>query len=304
MAVVMGSIPEKLHAHFADQRQALVDAFGAQVGQIEVDVIEAVGSREAASLEDFRHLRAGNDVARRKLHHFGRVLLHEALALVVAQVTAFAAAAFGHQYSRGHEPGGMKLEELRVLQCQPGAVGNGLAVAGYGLRIGRETVKVSQPAGGNQERLAPQDVKLARGQIVEREPGEPPAFEKQGSHEAFVVALEILVLEERVVERLHLEEARLVSRHAGPSKGMAAERPLHDSSILAARPGASPVFKQADFVRRAFHEAVHHVLVGEEIRTLYGVPGVQLQAVALFGAHHCGRAAFRAHRMRAHDLYF
>ena len=50
---------EKLHTHFADQRQALVDAFGAQMGQIEVDVIKAVGTLESRVPRGFPSFRSG-----------------------------------------------------------------------------------------------------------------------------------------------------------------------------------------------------------------------------------------------------
>ena len=120
---------QKLHAHFANQRQALVDPLGAQVSQIEMDVIEALRSRESAALQDLRHLRTGNDIARRQLHHLGRVLLHEALAPVVAQVSAFPAAAFRHEDARWHQPRGVELQELRVLQGQTRAVRDGLSIA-------------------------------------------------------------------------------------------------------------------------------------------------------------------------------
>ncbi len=44
---------QKLHADFADQGQALVDPLRAQVGQIEMDIVEAIGSRENPALRGF-----------------------------------------------------------------------------------------------------------------------------------------------------------------------------------------------------------------------------------------------------------
>ena len=173
------------------KRQALVDPLGAEVRQIELNVVEPVGSREAPAFQDFRHFRAGDDVARRKLHHLGRVLLHEALALVVAQVAALAAAALGHEDARGHQTRRVELEELRILQSQARAVGDGLSVARDGLRVSGETIEVPQSPGGDQKSLAAQNEELARGSIVERKAGETSAVEEQGRGEALVVALEV-----------------------------------------------------------------------------------------------------------------
>ncbi len=197
----------------------------------------------------------------------------------------------------------MELQKLRIFQSQAGAVGNGLSVAGDGLRVGGEAVEVSQSAGGNQKRLPSQNLELAGGQIVDRETREPIAIEEQGRDETLVVAGEVVVLEKRVVEGLHLKKAGLVRGHAGARIRMAAERALHDAAILAARPRHSPVFKEADFIGRSPHKAIDHVLVGKEIRALDRVPGVELKAVAFLGTHDGGRATLGADRMRAHDLH-
>jgi hypothetical protein len=284
--------------------QALVDPLGAQVSQIELDVIEALRPRESAALQDLRHLRTGNDIARRQLHHLGRILLHEALAPVVAQVSAFPAAAFRHEDARWHQPGGVELQELRVLQGQTRAVRDGLSIARHGLRVGGESIQVPQPAGSNQESLAAQDEELARGRIEQRQAGKPSAFEQQRRDEAFIVAFEVVVLDQGIVEGLHLEKAGLVGRHARPRKRMASKRPLHDAAVLAPRPRDSPVLQQADLVGRGPHKPIHHVLVRQEIGPLDGVPGVQIDAVSFLGTHHRGGASFRTHRMRAHDLHF
>ena len=54
------------------------------------------------------------------------------------------------------------------------------------------------------------------------------------------------------------------------------------------------MLQPADFVGRGVHEAVDHILVGQEIRSFHGVPGVQLEVVAFFGPHHRSGAAFGA----------
>jgi len=60
--------------------------------------------------------------------------------------------------------------------------------------------------------------------------------------------------------------------------------------------------EQPDLARHRLAEAPDDVLVGEEVGALHAVPGVQRDAVALVLAEDGGRAAFRAHRVRAHQL--
>src|SRR5581483_12209919 len=141
--VLDGVNAKKLYAHFANQGQTLVDPFGSQVSQIKLNVVKPVRTGEAPSFEYLRHLRTGNNVARRKLHHLGCVFLHKALAQLVAQVTAFAAAAFRHQDPRRYEPSGMELKKFRVLKGQAGTVSDGLPIARDRLRVGGKPVEVS-----------------------------------------------------------------------------------------------------------------------------------------------------------------
>src|SRR6516162_3241982 len=148
------------------------------MGQIEMYIVESIGSGKAASLENLCHLRSGNDVARCELHHFGRVLLHETLPFVVAEVSAFTAAALGHQNSGGHYTGGMKLQELRIFQGESCAKGNGLTVAGDGLRVSGKSIQVPEPAGGDQKCLRSQNQKFATRQVVNGEAGESPVFQE------------------------------------------------------------------------------------------------------------------------------
>ncbi len=57
------------------------------------------------------------------------------------------------------------------------------------------------------------------------------------------------------------------------------------------------MLQEADLVGHDVDEAVHHVLVGEEVGPLHRVPGVQLEAVALLGPHDGRRAALGADRV-------
>ena len=84
---------------------------------------------------------------------------------------------------------------------------------------------------------------------------------------------------------------------------MAAEGPLLDPAVRVARPGDAPVIELEDLLRHGVHEAVDHVLVGQEVGALDRVPGVQLEGVALLRPQHGGRAPFGADRVGAHELH-
>jgi len=134
---------EELHADFADQGKAVIDLPRSQVREVQVDVVEAFRALETATLQDFGHFRAGNDVARRQFHEFRGILFHEALSLIVLQVSAFTTTGLGHENARRDKPRGMELEELGILDAHSGLVGQRLSVAADGLRIRGESVKGS-----------------------------------------------------------------------------------------------------------------------------------------------------------------
>ena len=89
----------------ADARQALLDHVDAEVIELEQDVV-AVLARAAPFLDLGGH-GARDHVAAREVLHGRRVALHEALAVLVQQVAALAAHAFGDQHAgAGHARSG------------------------------------------------------------------------------------------------------------------------------------------------------------------------------------------------------
>ena len=82
------------------------------------------------------------------------VALHEALAVAIAEIGAFAAQGLGEQKARhaGHvERGGMELDELEVGDFGAGAVGGRDAVAGGDVGIGGLEEDAAEAAGGEQD---------------------------------------------------------------------------------------------------------------------------------------------------------
>ena len=143
--------------------------FGGLVRNIE----ERAAVRSAAPFFHFRVNRARHHVARGKLHALGIVLLHEALAILVAQDSAFAAHRFGDQNSlhsrRPDHSGGMELHEFHVEQFGAGFVGERHAVAGALPRIRSDLPGFSDAAGGDHDGLGlERDEAAALAPVAER----------------------------------------------------------------------------------------------------------------------------------------
>ena len=84
----------------------------------------------AAALADLDGHGAGDHIAAGEVLRVRRVALHEALAFRVGQIAALAARALGDQAARAVDAGRVELDELHVLQRQPGAQHQRIAVPG------------------------------------------------------------------------------------------------------------------------------------------------------------------------------
>src|SRR5665648_1063217 len=148
-----------------------VDLRPLQVRQVQHHIV-LVGTAAAALTHLVGH-RARNHVARRQVLDGGRVPLHEALALAVAQDRPFAPRGLRQQDAKAGQTGGVELEELHVLQGDAPPERQGHAVAGQGVRVGRGLVDLARAAGGQDDRLGAEDVRLTGGQVVRDDAGHP-----------------------------------------------------------------------------------------------------------------------------------
>jgi hypothetical protein len=100
-------------------RKPLVQHLGIEMFEVQENV---VGLRPAAApFADLDCHCAARHVARGEVFGRRRVAFHEALALGIRHVAAFAARALGDQAAGAIDPGRMELDEFHVLQRQPGA---------------------------------------------------------------------------------------------------------------------------------------------------------------------------------------
>ena len=127
-------------------RQALMQDRRVEMFEMQIDVILLLA--DAPALADFHGDRARDHVARREILHRWRIALHEALALAIGEIAAFAARALGDEAARAINAGRMELHELHVLQRQAGAQHHGVAVARAGMRRRRGKIGAAIAAGG------------------------------------------------------------------------------------------------------------------------------------------------------------
>ncbi len=198
----------------------------------------------------------------------------------------------------------MELEELHVLQRQAGLERQRHAVSGDGVSIRGEPEHPPRAAGGDDERLTLKGQQLAGGHVNRRQTGEPAVRGLDRGDERLVVPAEIVVLQQGVIQSLHLEEAGLVRRVDRPVEGVPAERPLGDPAIGTPGPRDAPLVQQLDLGRHHLHETKDRVLVGQEVGALDRIPRVQLQGVPLLRPKHGGGAAFGGHGVGTHQLHF
>ena len=124
-----------------------------RIEMVEVQEDMVLLRTDAAAFPDLDGHGAGNHIARREVFGRRRIALHEALALSIYQVSAFAARAFGDQHARAIDAGGMELHEFHVFERQAGAEHHGVAVAGLGMRAGAGCVSAAIAAGRQHRHL-------------------------------------------------------------------------------------------------------------------------------------------------------
>src|SRR5580693_9518905 len=142
-----------------DARQARAEDIRRQLLEMRVNVVLLFA--DAAALADLDRLGPADYVAGGEVLFAGRIFGHEALALAVGQIAALAAGALGNQNARAINPGRVELDELHVLQWQPGPQYHRVAVAGAGVRRGAGLVDPAAAAGRNDGHVGAEPVDRA-----------------------------------------------------------------------------------------------------------------------------------------------
>ena len=152
---VAGDVQIELGADRGDARKTAHHPLRIEVRQVEIHV-RVPRLLHLADDGQADHVARGQLAAR-------IVVGHEAVAVAIDQPGPFAAGGLADQAAAAAgdvEHRGMELHELHVAQLGPGAIGDGHAVAGGHLGIGRFAIELAGPAGGQNRLLGP-DHRLA-----------------------------------------------------------------------------------------------------------------------------------------------
>ena len=252
-----------------------------------------------------------DDVARGEVLGGRRIALHEALALGIDEIAAFAARALGDQAAGAVDAGRVELHEFHVLQRQAGAQRHGVAVAGAGVRGGRGEIGAAIAAGREHRRLGAEAVDravvhLQRDDAAHAAVGVADQVDGEIFDEELALRLQRLAVE-RVQDRVAgavgggagaLRDAlAVVGRHA-------AERALVDLAFFGARERHAPMVELIDGGGRVAAEIFDRVLVAEPVGALDGVVHVPAPVVRAHVAERGRNAALRRDGVRAGREHF
>src|SRR5690606_13621895 len=123
----------ELDGNFANGRQALHDGFRTQVVQLQ-NHIAAVAT--ATTFLDFLVHGPGHEIARCEVLQVGRITLHEAFAILVAQDAAFATHTFSDKHAGTSHTRGVELPKFHVLERNARAGSHAQAVTGVDEGVG------------------------------------------------------------------------------------------------------------------------------------------------------------------------
>ena len=155
----------QVHAReLRDVGELLLDHLGRQVREVEVHHVPVRPG--AAALLDLLVDRAAHHVARREVLDRGRVALHEALAVLVANDRALAARRLRQQHAELVQARRVELEHLHVLERDAAPQHDRRPVAGERVRVRRDPEHPPVAAGGEQHGLGPEHVDLAGRELV------------------------------------------------------------------------------------------------------------------------------------------
>lgn len=149
---IVGGVDVELFQELRELREACFEGAGGEVADVEIDVREI-------RFADLGDDRPADDVARGEFEGWV-IILHEAVAVAIDEVAAFAADGFGDEGAAcaGDVEGrGVELDHLHVLESRAGAVGHGVTIGGRDLGIGGLAEELTRPAAGEDGALGPDE---------------------------------------------------------------------------------------------------------------------------------------------------
>jgi len=267
-------------AHVANLRQIVDDLFLAEVPQVKQHIgFQALAV--ATTLADFRLDGAGHDVAGAKFHLGGGVSLHEAFALVVEQIAAFAAGRFGNQHAAVHHARGVELHHFGILEGNTRAQGSGNAVACGNVGGGGAVPEnAGIAAGGKHHGLGAHRGDFAGADVAQH--GAFAAAIIHGHVKQLVIHEEFDAVAQGIVQAgVGNDVAGLVGGVVATHLGRAAKGTGLDLAFSRAREGHAQIIQFKDGGACLLAEFERGFLVNQIVAALHGIKAVQLVGVTL-----------------------
>src|SRR5262245_5863873 len=276
------------------------------MAEIEPDCIAQRGARRPSLLllvpERLRQAVAGPELhglrARRRVGWAEAVVLQVAIAVLVGEYSAFAAATLRDEHAAAGKRRRVPLDEFHVPQGHAVAESDAHPVAGDDPRVGVLAVDAPGAAGAEDDRLRPEEVELAGRELDREHALDAPVLDYQVGAEELVVAPDRRELHRGLEERVQYVEAGLVRGEPRALDLHAAEEADVDVAVVLAAPRTAPMLELRHLLGAVGHEILDHVLVAQPVTTADGI--VEVAAEAVVRADGARRAALGGHRVAAH----
>ena len=299
---------EELLCQLIDLRQALAQLLLAEVAQIQVHDL-AVRAIDGAPLLFFMPVRLAETIARAEFHRlvtgsgFSRakpVVLQVAVAILVDEKTALAAAGLGKQEPRARHAGRVILHEFHVAQRNAMPVGHCHAIAGDDPAVGVFPEDATCATGGHDDRLCLDQRKLAACDVDRDHALHAPVIDDQVHAEVFIQTSDRLVLDRSLEECVQHVKTGLIRSEPGPLDFHATEGAHVDMAVRLAAPRASPVLHLHKFIVGVVDEVLDNILLAQPVTARHGIVEVGVEAVVRLRDR--GGAALRRHGVAAHRI--
>ena len=230
------------------------------------------------------------------------VVEHEALPVPVEQDAAFAAHALRHQNPaharRPDHAGRMELDELHVLERGTGMVGERVPVAGVLPAVAGDRVRPTDPAGGQHDRLGPEEAEASPLAVVTQRPGDPAAAGEQPDHRALHVHVDAL-MDRVVLERPDHLQPGAVAHVRQPGILVAAEVALENPAVAGSIEHRAPGLQLAHPVGGLARVQLRHAPVVHVLAAAHRVGEVHPPVVPVVHVpQRGGDASLGHHRVR------
>ena len=272
------------------------DQFPSQVAQVQQHA-----AVDAASRFDLRLFGAGYHVAGGEFLHLGGVVLHEALALGVEQVSTLASCGFREKHAVAREGRRVVLHHLHVQHRRACAVGKRHAVAGADEGVGAGFERSSDATSREDDRLGCDGPNLAGEHLHSDDATALAVLDDEVGDEPFLVGADAC-LDDLLVHDVQDRLARDVGHEEGARVARTAERPRPQPSLIVAVEDDAHVLQRNDLAGRFDAHVFDGVLVAEVVGALHRVEDMGIDGI-VFTAERCVDAALSSIRMAPHRVH-